>query len=188
MSPRELSGTPAHTEEAGSRPTDSTKPAADQPKHEDRATAFHEAGHAIVALSLGRSVEKLTIVRNSLRLGSVQFGSRRAGKRQDDFEKQALILLAGVVSEAKVTGRYNWPGAQQDLYQVQSLIATRGGSEKSAERLQKRLFEKVGHLLEDPALWSAVEKLAEMLLDHGSVSGRAARHIFNQAVNDNHPS
>ncbi len=188
MSPREHSGTPSHTEEAGSRPTDSPEPTTDRPKHEDRATAFHEAGHAIVALSLGRSVEKLTIVRNSLRLGSVQFGSRRAGKRQDDFEKHALILLAGVVSEAKVTGRYNWPGAQQDLYQLQGLIVTRGGSEKSAERLQKRLLEKAVHLIEAPSIWSAIEKLAELLLAHGSVSGRAARHIFNQAVNDNHPS
>ena len=36
------------------------------------ATAYHEAGHAIVALSLGRTVEKCTIVRNSIRLGAVQ--------------------------------------------------------------------------------------------------------------------
>jgi hypothetical protein len=44
------------------------------PSAEDIATAYHEAGHAIVALSLGRSVEKLSIVRNSIRLGVVQLG------------------------------------------------------------------------------------------------------------------
>jgi len=38
----------------------------------DEATAYHEAGHAVVALVLGRPVEKVTIRENTLRLGQVQ--------------------------------------------------------------------------------------------------------------------
>ena len=50
------------------------------------ATAYHEAGHAVVALSLGRAVEKCTIVRNSIRLGAVQLGKGRGQRQQDLFE------------------------------------------------------------------------------------------------------
>ncbi|MFN7334228.1 MAG: hypothetical protein ACK5TC_04125, partial [bacterium] len=66
----------------------------------DEATAYHEAGHAVVALVLGRPVEKVTIRENTLRLGQVQMSNRRGTPIKDEIEVQALILLAGVVSEA----------------------------------------------------------------------------------------
>jgi len=146
----------------------------------DLATAYHEAGHAVVALSLGRSVNKLTIVRNSLRLGAVNFGSRRTGRRQDYFETEAMILLAGIVSEARLTGKLNWNGARQDMFQLQKMISTRVVSERAAERLQRRLFDKTEHLVMQSGIWSAIEKIAHMLVQHRSLSGRSARHIYDE--------
>lgn len=148
---------------------------------EDIATAYHEAGHAVVALALGRAVEKLSIVRNSLRLGAVNFGSRRTGRRQDYFETEAMILLAGVVSESRVTGTLNWSGASQDLHQLERMISSRVDKEKAAERLQRRLLDKTEHLLSQSQIWAAVEKIAQNLLQHRSLSGRAARHLFEEA-------
>ena len=100
----------------------------------DEATAYHEAGHAIVALVLGRPVEKVTIRENSLRLGQVQMSNRRGTPIKDEVEVQALILLAGVVSEARRTGVYNWRGAQQDMQGVRRLARFRASTEKQEER------------------------------------------------------
>jgi ATP-dependent Zn protease len=146
------------------------------------ATAYHEAGHAVVALSLGRSVEKLTIVRNSLRLGSVQIGKGRNSRKQDYFEIEALILLAGVVSEARYTGEYNWDGAQQDLRAVRRLSLARVETIKKAERLERRLLDKTEHHLDQPGNWEAVKLVAAELIQSQSISGRAARHLYAEVI------
>lgn len=160
---------------------DDTGLSPEMPSAEDIATAYHEAGHAVVALALGRAVEKLSIVRNSLRLGAVNFSSRRTGRRQDYFENEAMILLAGIISEGRVTGKLNWSGANQDMLQLERMISSRVHQAKAAERLQRRLFDKTEHLLSQSEIWTAVEKIAQSLLQHRSLSGRAARHLFDEA-------
>jgi ATP-dependent Zn protease len=163
-----------------------TSPAAEQPKlvidEQMIATAYHEAGHAVVALSLGRSVEKLTIIRNSLRLGAVQIGKGRNSRKQDYFEIEALILLAGVVAEARYTGEYNWDGAQQDLRAVRRLSLARVETIKKAERLERRLLDKTEHHLDQPGNWDAVKLVAAELIQSQSISGRAARHLYDEVI------
>jgi ATP-dependent Zn protease len=149
---------------------------------QDIATAYHEAGHAVVALSLGRTIVKLSIVRNSLRLGAVNLGSGRTGRRQDYFETEALILLAGIVCEARITGELNWSGARQDLSILRRHISTRVSSEKAANRLERRLFDKAEHYVTQPNIWEAIERIATMLIQHRSISGRSARHIYDEAT------
>lgn len=146
------------------------------------ATAYHEAGHAVVALSLGRSVERLTIIRNSLRLGAVQIGKGRNSRKQDYYEIEAMILLAGLVSEARYTGEYNWGGAQQDLRAVRRLSLARVETEKKAERLERRLLDKTSHHLDQIGHWEAVESVANELIKSQSISGRAARHLYDEAM------
>ena len=146
------------------------------------ATAYHEAGHAVVALSLGRTVERLTIVRNTLRLGAVQIGKGRNSRKQDYYEIEAMILLAGLVSEARYTGEYNWGGAQQDLRAVRRLSLARVETEKKAERLERRLLDKTSHHLDQIGHWEAVESVAAELILSQSISGRAARHLFDEAM------
>jgi ATP-dependent Zn protease len=166
--------------EPGSSNAVPKQPASDA--EQDLATAYHEAGHAVVALSLGRSIEKLSIVRNSLRLGAVNLGSSRRGRRDDYFEKEALVLLAGLLSEARITGKLNWNGARQDVLNLRKLISARVGTEKAAERLERRLFDKTEHYLSQAGIWEAIEKIAKELLQHRSISGRSARHVYDQAT------
>ena len=54
-------------------------------------------------------------------------------------------------------------------------------NERRAERLADRTLSKAEHLLSKPAHWRAVERLAAELLRVGEVSGRAARHFFDEA-------
>ena len=149
---------------------------------ESIATAFHEAGHAVVALSFGRTVEKLSIVRNSIRLGAVQLGKGRNGRKQDYFEIESLILLGGLVSEERYTGEYNWEGAQQDLRALRRLSLARVDSERKAERLERRLLDKTAHHLDQTGHWEAIESVAAELTKSKLMSGRAAKHLFDEAM------
>ena len=82
------------------------------PDSQDRiATAYHESGHAVVAISLGRQVKKATINRANLqtggvRLGAVMFEKGRSKPTDDWLEDEVIILLAGMVAESRFTGRY----------------------------------------------------------------------------------
>ena len=148
------------------------------------ATAYHEAGHAIVAVLLGRPVDKVSVVRNSLRLGVCRMSKRKGAPVQDEMETQALIQFAGLISEAKYTGRYNWGGAQQDLIQIRQLARYRGSSEKQMERLQRRWMDKTEYLLSDDNTWSLVERLARELVEHKTLSGRFVVNLVEQHSSD----
>lgn len=155
------------------------------PDHDgDEATAYHEAGHAIIALVLGRPVEKVTIQGNTLRLGQCQMSNRRGAPIKDEVEVQALILYAGVASEARKTGFYNWHGAQQDLQGIRRLARYRASTEKQEERLQQRWLDKVEYMLDDESTWNAVVEVAKELLQKRSLSGRTVTHILNQCTKE----
>jgi len=153
---------------------------------ERTATAYHEAGHAVMAISLGRTIQKVTIQPGKrqfgpARLGTCELKKGRSRASKDPLEDDVLILLAGMVSESKFTGRYNQGGASQDLRDVASLLCTRAASPRQHETLQRRLLAKTEHILCDAAHVAAIEVLAQELLEKTVVSGRAVRHHFQQA-------
>jgi hypothetical protein len=149
--------------------------------NELRLTAYHEAGHAVIALSLGRSIQRVSVVARENQLGHVEFkkGSRRPAK--DVMEAECLVLLGGLAAEACITGGYRWDAARQDLEYVERLIYRRAASERQARTLFRRLLRKVEYLLDDAATWRAVEAIANEVLEKSTISGRSARHLYDQA-------
>jgi hypothetical protein len=97
-----------------------------------------------------------------------------------------LILLAGMVAEAQVTGEYCTAGATQDLRAVRRFVQMRASGERQVARLERRLLDKTEHLLSQTATWQAVERLAGELLQHQTVSGRTARHLLELAQRQAH--
>ncbi|MFM8286316.1 MAG: cell division protein FtsH [Planctomycetaceae bacterium] len=145
-------------------------------------TAFHEAGHAVVALWHGRPVGQVSILPDHTRLGYCEIRKGQFGPRHDPLEVNMLILLAGVASEARrAGGDHAWEGAAQDLNDVRKLSLLRAPNDRQAERLERRMLSKVEKLLGHPAVWQAVEEVARQLLEQTTLSGRAARHLFEQA-------
>jgi len=74
------------------------------------ATAWHEAGHALMAVIVGRPIQKVTVAPANLqtggvRLGAVKFQKGRSKSTNDWLEDEVLILLAGMVAESKFTGQ-----------------------------------------------------------------------------------
>lgn len=152
------------------------------PQH-DSATAFHEAGHAVVALCLGRPVHRVSVLPNQLRLGQCEFGKGRFKASEDVLECEILIALAGFAAEARHTGTYHREAANQDLRHVRRLVLERK-SERAAPRYEERMLAKVEAMLLDDSTWRAIELIAAELLKHGVISGRAVRHLFEQATRD----
>jgi hypothetical protein len=150
------------------------------------ATAFHEAGHAVMALVLGRSVQKVTIAPGKLlggdsRLGICEMKKGRSKQTKDALEDDCLILLAGMVAEARFTGQYCLEGAAQDLRAVARILRTRATSESQLARLQRRMLDKTEYLLDDDAHFRAVDSIARELVYKITIGGRAVRHLFDQA-------
>ena len=143
------------------------------------ATAYHEAGHAVIALVLGRSVQRVSILPKLQTLGRCEFQKGRTRPSEDWLEREILISLAGLAAEARHTGQYAWDGAARDLQTVKQLATQRAG-ERHVERLQKRLLSKVEHMLEQPETWRAVQLIAAELLRSETISGRAVVHLFEQ--------
>jgi len=145
-----------------------------------QATAFHEAGHAVIALALGRAVQRVSILPGRGWLGRCEFRKGRVRPSEDWLEREILISLAGPAAEARHTGAYAWDGAVADLRAVRRLAVQRA-SERQAERLERRLLAKVEHLLDQIGHWRAVELIAMELLRCDTISGRAVHHLFDQA-------
>lgn len=149
------------------------------------ATAYHEAGHAVVALALGRPVHRVSILPDRELLGSCAFGKAVFRPSEDWLEREALIALSGLAAEARFTGVYAFDAAARDRRYVAGLALQRTGDARKAERLERRLLSKVENLLAREENWRAVERIAAELLRAGEISGRAARHLFDEARREN---
>lgn len=146
-------------------------------------TAYHEAGHAVMALLMGRSVQKVSIIPSQNRLGACTLQKGRAKQVQDKLEAEMLILLAGMAAEGRKSGQYNVQGAAQDLAGVEKLAMARAGNARQAQKLIHKMLDKTQHLLSDKATWQAVKVIAAELLEKESISGRAAKHHLTMAQN-----
>lgn len=147
-------------------------------------TAYHEAGHAVMALLMGRAVQKVSITPSQNRLGACTLQKGRSKQVQDKLEAEMMIFLAGMASEGRKSGHYNLAGASQDLRSVEKLAMARSGNAKQAQKLIHRMLDKTQHLLSDKATWRAVKAIAAELQEHESISGRAAKHHLTMAQNE----
>ncbi len=146
---------------------------------EDVATAFHEAGHAVVALYYDRPVHRVSIEPKQRTAGRCELRKGAQRTALDVIEAEILMALAGLVAEALFTGRYDPAGASQDLRYARKLMLSRT-TEQSLERYERRMLSKVQNLLADDALVHAVKAIAKELLKQRTISGRAARHLYEQ--------
>lgn len=155
-----------------------------EPTDAERLTAFHEAGHAVMAQLCGRQVTEVEIVGDREHTGTVHSlafppdpaDGAATEAENDDVERQLKVILAGTVAEAMVSGRQGWDETSEDL--------------DAAVRLGMRLVddcEDVLPLLSDIAAdverdlrrqWPAVEMLAIELLRRKTLTGSEVRKLL----------
>src|SRR6516225_6401066 len=97
----------------------------------DPTTAYHEAGHAVVALALGRPIHRVSVLPDGHFLGLCQFGKGVFRPSEDWLEREILIALGGIAAEARHTGNYAWDGAARDRQYVRGLAVQRAGERQA---------------------------------------------------------
>src|SRR4051794_27681595 len=112
--------------------TNSSPPPPDAPAF-DLATAYHEAGHAVVALAHDRPVHRVSVLPTQQHLGKCEFKKGVHRGSVDAIEREILISLAGMAAEARLTGTYDRAAAGRDLRFVRTLALQRAG-ERQLER------------------------------------------------------
>lgn len=150
----------------------------------ERLTAYHEAGHALMAHLCGQQITEVEIVGDADHAGSVQSLSfpadpndeGKTGAEHEAIENRLKCVLAGTVAEAIVTGRNGWDEACGDLdIAVRLAMPLVDDCEDVVPFL-----EELGSQIEDDlrAHWDTIEVLVLELLQRKSLTGGDVRRII----------
>jgi hypothetical protein len=154
----------------------------------DSGTAYHEAGHAIIAWSFGFRVKQASIVSDGSSAGRIFHEKIVRGRYPDDikpsvrdrFEKLAMISLAGLEAQRMHKGASVRSYHASSDHQVVADCALRlGGSEQAANLYIKLLLLWTRARLKN--FWPEVEMLARQLLVKGSLTETDIRRIILSA-------
>lgn len=158
--------------------------------HEMMATAYHEAGHATVAVWLGLQLARVELTPNhpvhsgccwekvddphALCL-AVELGDEKV------IRPQIKILLAGRAAQQK-GGFDDIPnGDSHDIETALKVARLMVGCAAKAEELLNELRIDTRKLLDMPKVWAGVEALASKLLLKGALVGDEAHRILAEA-------
>ena len=158
--------------------------------HETIATAYHEAGHAAVAVWLGLQLARVELTPNH----PVHSGC--CWEKVDDphalclavelgdgevIGPQIKILLAGRVAQQK-GGFDDVPDSDHhDLETALKVATLMVGSVSEAEKLLDELRIDTRKLLDVPRVWAGVQAIVCELLREGTVEGERAHRILAEA-------
>jgi hypothetical protein len=132
------------------------------------AIAYHEAGHAVVSMTLGYKCLYATIIPDGDRLGHVCCEDPLIGGHDDKIKHALKVLIAARLAEGRHVGSQTWGDADDRVKATNlALLAT----DRDTERAEALLNEMVGEarkLVEK--YWPDIEELADQLLIEGRVN------------------
>lgn len=148
-------------------------------------TAYHEAGHAVMAHLCGQIVTTVEIVGDEEHMGSVSslrfLEEPRWGVDEHmpsaAVEARILCLVAGIAAESIINGETSWREPEDDLDEAVRLALR---VVRSCDRVLPLLEEAREHavdLLDQH--WEAVEALAARLLIHRRLSRDQVRDVVS---------
>jgi ATP-dependent Zn protease len=157
----------------------------------ERATAYHEAGHAVAAFFLNLSIGRrgVTIVPNKQEhtLGAAHvLRQLRANpeyamppRTHVRIEKIAVMCLAGDAAERKFSPRRKF-GGEQDIRNAVDLLDYLSGSQQITQArlkvadLEARQFVKLH--------WKQIVAVAKALLKHKTLTAQQVREVILRAA------
>src|SRR6202035_3810874 len=165
------------------------------------ATAYHEAGHAVVSWCLGIGLLRkgITIVPDTAKgsLGSTHLRQGVTGgllrqtiskssklsafdKSRIRAEKKAQSMLAGLIAQRRYSpGSVRYFGLDElsDRKQIDDLLTIFTSDQKEIDAWVKLLRIRTGNLLANPYVWLAVQALAAALMEQHTIPGKEATEI-----------
>jgi ATP-dependent Zn protease len=139
-----------------------------------RHTAYHEAGHAVIALRLGYEVRKVTIIRRQGVLGKADIRNRTS---PDDIR----INLAGALAEALVNpndeqiqlgAHSDWRNTRRSAREFEALGFI--GDQEGGTLIEELLHETRALVRRDK---EAIARVADALLEHKTLRGDDIKRI-----------
>ncbi len=152
-------------------------------------TAYHEAGHAMMAIMVGANVHSLTISPDRddgpLRTGDAQIlWPRRASDPRRLCWQQILVALAGPVAEMIYRGEplhpagvAEWGQDWQNAWEAAEQIAP---EPQMRMQILERQAVQLYHLLKDDRNWAALAAIVDELLAHELLEGSEVVEIMDQ--------
>jgi ATP-dependent Zn protease len=154
------------------------------------ATAYHEAGHAVIADVLGHEIKEVSIVAKGRKAGRVRYKKMTATK-EPEFLDLAVMALAGVIAQDRHCGTDDglstFLGGQGDMKQLMMAVDRQYLQKRKARHLptygtrhywamrhqtyfrMKRLEDETRKLVDK--YWPAIERLAAILMSVKVVKG-----------------
>jgi hypothetical protein len=132
-------------------------------KREMVETAYHEAGHAVIALELGLPVGGVTI-RNHKRGGGTTWIDHSEAHLLD----RTTVRFAGIAAEEQHLGgicdELTMHGATSDFTRIQHDFAENRLKDAEARVVWKQCATRAGHLVDKN--WGAIDRVAKLLYKH----------------------
>ena len=141
-------------------------------------TAFHEAGHAVVAVALGVPIKRLALFRRGPGdLGSLARSFTISRPPLTCSEVNAIVALSGIEAEKIRFGDFYRDGSEVDLYSATEEIERAcGHCSPTLRRKYRRHAQRILRLR-----WPAVELLAATLERKRRMTGREVLETVSRA-------
>ncbi len=160
--------------------------------------AYHEAGHALVGHLIGRCIERIALAygkgayRGYCRFSSFLEDANQHPQWHDTSNNPDLITIyyAGMLAMASVCAAnegvddYLEGSEQSDLEMIHRLLLQMGVVEHERSHLTERCWRQAQQLLGDH--WDAVDELATLLIERGTVTGGEAHALLRHSLSESH--
>jgi len=152
-------------------------------------TAYHEAGHALVAIMLGGEIKSVTIDpdrdEREHRYGDTAVLWRMKGRSDREYREHAIqVALAGPVAEMLYTGDPFHPGLvpewAADWADAWELAAVLKPVDRERLAYLEQISIRLYRLLDSEPHWSALAEIADNLLAHETLEGEQVHEIVGQ--------
>ena len=152
-------------------------------------SAFHEAGHAFMAVYLGAHVRSITI-EPDWDDGPERFGDAQIewplGKfsRRELSEKMVMVALAGPVAEMIHSGESYHPGFvaewASDWSEAWQAAAALHAEEKRRLKYLEQVTTQLYQTIDREDHWAALAAIADNLIAHETLEGEQVGDIMGQ--------